>query len=758
MNDERHKYLSDLWSLLQNTSDKKLKDKIVNGLSENDINDLRTFKNPYKRAVIDKGPVQELLFSFTNLEEKYQKRFVMTSLIGFVYRMLDEWEPPQAADYPSENDANISCPLMELTKEASRTRPQRVMQKEVERINARLAVLEPLITTRPVEVVPEKPPTVAKKNGKAVRKTPSKGVESPERVKETKEVVESKEVQETTDTKEAKDTKEAVETKNIEALVKEASRLIKERFILQARILNYQKYLIKDSRRKAKETLETSQAELSAHRASLEMTRASHQQMLKRYQKRVKYISMEPLERAAWLLSDTKAEFGPDDWALVERHKTLDNIPPKDRLRIERKYQEVLSQPDIKKTDEQHQSEIAAALAEQTHIQSIITRLETTITSTDSLLRDLTVQMDEYRAKWVSLTAEYSARSGWNGPLKAHPLHGLLPDPSLNELPESEHLELIQTIKDRLSIAQTREEYLEEERDRIAPFLDSLFSYNPDNHVVSAYAPNYADPTRGPLPTSEAEKQRALAEQKYELLLIPPSDTFHRWTRYTENNYEQLRQATDDIYCERSDFELMLLPYCIVEGADAAEAKKRGEEWKRKHTAEFEGSVLSARISRWNFLGPFSENRKAIDFYSKETEVIKRIIDQNQEDEKIGTRLMKDRAEKKKKENVKTAGPHAPGLADASRALGSGSLDKFGAKPISDIKTPGVIPRDARESTKDEIEVGVHQLGVRRIGRRRVRGTGEAYKFHIPTEALPDDAINVTNSAKAKTEAANGNH
>jgi hypothetical protein len=55
--------------------------------------------NPYsyQKAVLpeeeDDDPIQKVaLVSYTNLDEDYQRRFLMTSLIGFIYRMYNEYD------------------------------------------------------------------------------------------------------------------------------------------------------------------------------------------------------------------------------------------------------------------------------------------------------------------------------------------------------------------------------------------------------------------------------------------------------------------------------------------------------------------------------------------------------------------------------------------------------------------------------------------------------------------------------------------
>ena len=51
--------------------------------------------NPYNHNVTSNDKiVRQITFSNTHLQEIYQRRFIMTSLVGFIYRVLSEYEVP----------------------------------------------------------------------------------------------------------------------------------------------------------------------------------------------------------------------------------------------------------------------------------------------------------------------------------------------------------------------------------------------------------------------------------------------------------------------------------------------------------------------------------------------------------------------------------------------------------------------------------------------------------------------------------------
>lgn len=64
----------------------------IDKLSLEEIVDLRKKINPYGRTI--EGAGKFLTFSFINLREKYMEKLLMTSMIGFLNKMCDEWHVP----------------------------------------------------------------------------------------------------------------------------------------------------------------------------------------------------------------------------------------------------------------------------------------------------------------------------------------------------------------------------------------------------------------------------------------------------------------------------------------------------------------------------------------------------------------------------------------------------------------------------------------------------------------------------------------
>mgnify|MGYP000403202722 CR=1 FL=1 len=154
----------------------------------------------------------------------------------------------------------------------------------------------------------------------------------------------------------------------------------------------------------------------------------------------------------------------------------------------------------------------------------------------------------------------------------------------------------------------------------------------------------------------------------------PPVDMFHQFNRYLTNHYEQLRAVCAALYNEKPDMEYAIIYYNAFKTADAA------RDHRVQHEADFRTEVFTIENSGVTLIGPFKENRSRIDFYNKNTEVMKRMMEQMETDHKLGKDLMEKQVKNKKKKNIAEAGPDAPGLATYSKAIGT--LQELGAKQI----------------------------------------------------------------------------
>jgi hypothetical protein len=83
---------NDLKALLGTLSDEELA-TCIKDIPESLIIEVRKEMNPYGRVI--EGSNAVLLFSYTDLREKYLLKLLMTSIIAFLNRACDEWEVPK---------------------------------------------------------------------------------------------------------------------------------------------------------------------------------------------------------------------------------------------------------------------------------------------------------------------------------------------------------------------------------------------------------------------------------------------------------------------------------------------------------------------------------------------------------------------------------------------------------------------------------------------------------------------------------------
>ena len=186
-------------------------------------------------------------------------------------------------------------------------------------------------------------------------------------------------------------------------------------------------------------------------------------------------------------------------------------------------------------------------------------------------------------------------------------------------------------------------------------------------------------------------------------MIDPPVDVFHQFDRYLTNHYEQLRDVVQKLYDEKADFEYAIILH------DAFKTPEAAREYRIQHENEFKTEVFTIESGAVTLLGPFKENRVRVDFYNKNTEIIKRMMDQLEADHKLGKDLMEKKVKTEKKKNINQAGPDNEGLAAYSKVMNT--VQELGAKKVlsreeaeklaaararaADIKEDYEVPDDA---------------------------------------------------------------
>lgn len=165
------------------------------------------------------------------------------------------------------------------------------------------------------------------------------------------------------------------------------------------------------------------------------------------------------------------------------------------------------------------------------------------------------------------------------------------------------------------------------------------------------------------------------AAESLEMVTVEPSaDVYYHLNRYITNHYEELRDTVDALYHERPDIEFTAVYY------DHFDSEEEAREHRVAHEAEFKLEVFTLENNGITLMGPFKQNRKAMDYYNKNTEVLKLMHEQQEMDHKLGKDMMEKVVTRKKAKNIAEAGLDAPGLGAYIKA--NNTVRELGAKKI----------------------------------------------------------------------------
>ena len=240
--------------------------------------------------------------------------------------------------------------------------------------------------------------------------------------------------------------------------------------------------------------------------------------------------------------------------------------------------------------------------------------------------------------------------------------------------------------------------------------------------------------------------------------IVPPQDTFHRWAYYTEVNYEELRTITEALYPERPDLDWAIALWDVFEGTEKEVDAAFGKHCQR-YQDEVPSAIKALEFGSWSLLADFKENRKKIQFYNKNTEVLKRILDRHADDKRIGAELMRNRVRQTKARNIAAEGADAPGLSQYKRNVsekgqglgGKGAEKVISAEEMRRLERAGGSIKAAKELELLE----QHEGTIARLGELeglRALTSDEARDLAHAREnveraremvAVPDDAIQV---------------
>lgn len=252
-------------------------------------------------------------------------------------------------------------------------------------------------------------------------------------------------------------------------------------------------------------------------------------------------------------------------------------------------------------------------------------------------------------------------------------------DESKNDLVDPERVTL-----DRLQLAATKK--LKSVNTTTSDMLDTIFAsqvnYNAASVVLgnkSLYqAVDYM--MKRPDVYEKHLKDHINKDVKTIIDIIPPQDTYHKWSYYTEVNYEDIRKATEAIYADKPDLDWAISLLETFEGTQER-INEQFDAYKMRYQDEMLTDIKMIQYGGWTLLGDFKKNRSNIDFYNKNMGILKKIIDRHAEDKKVGTELMKNRVKVSKAKNIAECGPDVPSLKNY-KVDGGDNLESFGAQKV----------------------------------------------------------------------------
>ena len=260
----------------------------------------------------------------------------------------------------------------------------------------------------------------------------------------------------------------------------------------------------------------------------------------------------------------------------------------------------------------------------------------------------------------------------------------------------------------------------QKEQQIINRFLNKLFKYDPKEHTSEVYNKNHNDPERKKLTNNQFTE------------IIPPNDTYGRFQYYYEVNYEELREAVHYLYNDKPDIEVALNIYETFNSIDEC------NEYINKNKDKVITNILTLTNYKWNLLGPFKQNRERITFYNENTQVLENILKQQEDDAKMGKKLLDERIRKKKIKNVKEYGKTDPAVAKYLKenpndiTANSQKIDVLEDKVIVteeiEISESGAKV-DEDGTPEDAIEIGVTSINLKD---NKVSTTTIYTKAHAP--------------------------
>lgn len=197
---------------------------------------------------------------------------------------------------------------------------------------------------------------------------------------------------------------------------------------------------------------------------------------------------------------------------------------------------------------------------------------------------------------------------------------------------------------------------------------------------------------------------RTMMEIDNIMQVAPPADVFYHFGRYVDSHYEPLHILTQLLYDISPDVDNSVIYY------DAFDTPEKAREYIRVHEAEFTLDPKVIENGEVTIIAPFRENREKIDFFNRNTEALKIMMEQLKKDQELGKSLTEKQVKETKRKNIREEGPDdAAGLENYIGARGV--VASLGKRPaLSRIEREKLAQA---EQTKAEFETPDNALAIR---------------------------------------------
>jgi hypothetical protein len=272
----------------------------------------------------------------------------------------------------------------------------------------------------------------------------------------------------------------------------------------------------------------------------------------------------------------------------------------------------------------------------------------------------------------------------------------------------------------------------------VKAFLDSCFDYNPDINVPAIYK---EDAEKGQQYMSKDLKKRPMTLSQdqvlkfsdYAKLYLPPADFLHGFEDYINTNNDRLLEITKSIYPIPLDVIDCIRVLKTFSGKTSEDDAKKYVEMIKPKTS-FDTHV--ARVGNWVIsCARDSHNQSTLDVFTKDTEILKTMIDYHVANNQLARQMLQNRVAKKKTQNVAETGGDSGAVKNYMKERGV----------VSGTKTVLTSQAAAAQSAEVEKKVYDEKSDAKDIYNK----TG----FYLPTDATAQSAASSASSTTASVAA-----